>query len=775
MKFCESSSSLRWALRVACCLLRITGQGLSPIRSGLVLLFLVVATVPVAAQEEEPPLKEARSIVDGVPADYSLMAQSAFLELYLHPTSAQIGIRDLRAGRVWLSNPALPHPEKVPESLRAPFDSVFFAFFTKELSTQMRREVSMAHVPEPEIEPTAQGATVHYEMEALGFSMSVRYELGPDYLDVTVDEAGLEESADHLLVAIDILPYLGATPNGMETPGYFVLPDGPGALVYLDREQPSFRKRFSVASYGPDRYSFARPSQQRTPLPAFGVVQPPSAVGESEAAVLGVITTGAGDSSLEATIGTEPLSFNTANPRFIYRRLNEFPISEGEFKGQFETKGAGGDRAVRYFFLAGEEANWVGMAHRLRQHLIEDRGVPRLHSSLRWAEGNGQPVKAALRLRLVMGATKPGLVWRKFVKATSFAEAAEITALFHAAGMTDLDLVLVGWQKDGYEGSLPVRWPPDRRLGGERGLASLVEEVHALGVRLFLEDDYTLGLLRSRGFFPVTDVMIQPNLLPISDMVPSSLFDVVPPFLRRGLFFLNADFASDRYLERDLSRFAELDVDGLELRWAGELVLKDANPWHGSDRSEAPGAWRRMLQKVVDANGSVAVQGGNDYVLGIADTVTQFPLDRSNYVYFDETVPFYPIATHGLVRLYGRATNLDKDPEKDFLKRLEYGLLPVYELTYRQPIVLARTTYSELYSSHYLDWLERAAAEYEVAVGQLGHTVDQFIVGYRQLAPHVFETQYEDGTRVIVNYGEQTYVGADVRVKGLGYAVLRRK
>ena len=774
MSSCESSSSLFPARRFACCLLRITGRAPSPIRSGLAILLLLVVTSPVAAQEEEPPLKDARSIVDHVPADYSLMAQSEFLELYLHPQSAHIAIRDLRADHVWLSNPALPHPENVPDSLRTPFESIFFAFFTKELSTQMRREVSLAHVPRPRIEPSSLGATVHYDMEALGFSVTLRYELGPDHLDVTVDEAGLEESPDHLLVAIDILPYLGATPNGMDNPGYFLLPDGPGALVYLDRQQPSYRKRFSAASYGPDRYSFARPSQQRTPLPAFGIVQPPSAAGTSQAAVLGLITTGAGDSSLEATIGTEPLSFNTANPRFIYRRLYESPISEGEFKGQFESEGAGGDRSVRYFFLVGEQADWQGMAHRLRRYLIEDRGVPRLHSSPSATQADRQPAAAALRLRLVMGATKPGLLWRNFVTATSFAEAAEITALYHAAGMTNLDVVLVGWQKNGYEGSLPVRWPPDRRLGGERGLASLVEELHALGVRLFLEDDYTLGLLRSRGFFPVTDVMIQPNLLPISDMVPSSLFDVVPPFLRRGLFFLNADFASDRYLAPDLSRMAELDVDGLELRWAGELVLKDANPWRGLDRNQVPAAWRTLLQTVVDATGSVAVQGGNDYVLGIADTVTHFPLDRSNYVYFDETVPFYPIATHGLVRLYGKATNLDRDPERDFLRRLGYGLLPVYELTYRQPIVLARTTYSELYSAHYLDWVERAAAEYEVAIGQLGHTVDQFIVDYSQLAPQVFETRYEDGTRVIVNFGDMTYVDAGLRVPGLGYAVLRR-
>ncbi len=179
MSSCESSSSLFSALRIACCLLRIAGQALSPIRSGLAILLLLVVTSPVAAQDEEPPLKDARSIVDRVPAGYSLMAQSEFLELYLHPQSAHIAIRDLRADHVWLSNPALPHPENVPDSLRTPFESIFFAFFTKELSTQMRREVSLAHVPRPQIEPSSLGATVRYDMEALGFSITLRYELGP--------------------------------------------------------------------------------------------------------------------------------------------------------------------------------------------------------------------------------------------------------------------------------------------------------------------------------------------------------------------------------------------------------------------------------------------------------------------------------------------------------------------------------------------------------------------------------------------------------------------
>ena len=229
-------------------------------------------------------MKGAQSIVDGVPTDYSLMAQSAFLELYLHPTSAQIGIRDLRAGHVWLSNPTLPHPEMVPESLRAPFDSVFFAFFTKEMSTQMRREVSMAHVPEPEIEPTVQGATVYYEMEALGFSMTLRYELGPDYLDVTVDEAGLAESADHLLVAIDILPYLGQRPMAWRSRAISCFPMDLARWYTWAASSPASANGSAqqtmarIATHLPGRRSSARPYLPlalSSPLPQWANRRPP--------------------------------------------------------------------------------------------------------------------------------------------------------------------------------------------------------------------------------------------------------------------------------------------------------------------------------------------------------------------------------------------------------------------------------------------------------------------------------------------------------------------
>ena len=721
---------------------------------GLMLTALLGGLGSASAQDEDSP-SQAASVVSDVPEGYALVAESSFLQLYMDGM-ARIAVRDRRSSNVWLSTPQGSQAEDIEKRLRDNFGSTFFAYFTRGQGTQARRENSVSKVSAVRIEPRAGGAVVWYEIDDLGVSLALRYELGSDFLDVAVDEATLVESAESPFVAIELLPYLGATPYLADTSAYFVLPDGPGALTYVGGEQPGTRKKFSATAYGPHLYSFAQPSDQRTPLAACGIAQP-------DGAVLLVATAGAADSSIEATISHSPTSFSRANVRFVYRRLTEFPQRKGVFNPYYQSERVKGDRELRYLFLAGEEANWVGMAQRLRKHLREYRGVPRLSES---------SSEATLRLRLIMGAEKPGLFGRTFATATRFGEVPEIVTAFRGAGMVKLDVVLRGWENDGFEGNLPKRWPPDRHLGGVKGLTKAISDVHDLGARLFLEGDYTLAFLRNGGFLPLTDVAIQPNLLPTTDMVSYGSRQEVPRQLTRNRFFLNLVLAAQRYLEPEVPRLAKLGVDGLELRWTGELLIPDANPRHPLERSQAAGAWRDMLEIILDGMNSAAVQGGNDYVLGAADTVSDFPLYPTNDVFADEIVPFYSIATHGLVRLYGKPTNLDEDPRRDFLARLEHGMLPVYELTYRDPIVLSRSTYTELYSSQYLEWVDRAEPEYRAAVEQLGHTVALFITGHRRLDLDVYETTYEDGTRVIVNYGREVYVDGGLRVDSMDYLVV---
>ena len=725
---------------------------------GMLLMVILLAwpSGPAVAQGDTP-LLSARSLVERVPDGYELFAESEHLQLHLNPITAEIAVRDRRSSKVWLSTPWGSQSEDVRSNLRTTFRSVFFAYLTRGGGTQALRLSSADDRWDFRIEALDGGASVVYELAEGGVSVTLRYTLGPDYLDVAIADASLVESGERSFLEIELLPYLGAMPYQTDVPSYLVLPDGPGSLTYLSGSQPAARKKFSAPAYGPSTYSFARPSDQRTPLPVYGLVQP-------DGAVLGVAIEGAGDSSIEASVSHNEASLSQASIRFVYRRLSQFPEGKGAFSPYYQEKRIGGDRSLRFFFLAEDGASWVGLACRLREHLMEDRGVPRL------SEEAAEP---ALRLRMVMGAARPGLFGSRFVAATSFAEAAEIVKAYRDAGMTNLDIVLKGWGKDGYEGNLPKRWPPDRRLGGARGLTVFIASAHALGTRVFLEGDYRLAFLQNRGFLPLTDIVFLPNLLPITDLVSYGMGQEVPRSLTRNRFLLNLVYAIDKYVEPETRKLVEMGVDGLELRWAGEMLLPDSNRRRPLERSDAAEEWRRMLRIISETTGSVGTVGGNGFVLGVADTVVGLPFRPTNTVFADETIPFYQVATHGLVRLFGEPLNLDADPRRDALRRLEYGMLPVCEVTYRDPMVLERTTYDQLYRSNYLDLMDEVEHEYRAAVGELGHTVNLFIVGHRILAPGVHETTYEDGTRVIVNYTDETYERAGLQVAHLGYEVVR--
>ena len=87
---------------------------------GGMLLIVIAVTSPALAQEEEP-LRGAQSVVSEVPAGYSLVAESSYLQLYMELETARVAVRDRRSARVWLSTPSASQSEAIPASLRGEF------------------------------------------------------------------------------------------------------------------------------------------------------------------------------------------------------------------------------------------------------------------------------------------------------------------------------------------------------------------------------------------------------------------------------------------------------------------------------------------------------------------------------------------------------------------------------------------------------------------------------------------------------------------------------
>jgi hypothetical protein len=291
-------------------------------------------------------------------------------------------------------------------------------------------------------------------------------------------------------------------------------------------------------------------------------------------------------------------------------------------------------------------------------------------------------------------------------------------------------------------------------------MVDLARYASSNGVNVYLEDNYLDDFRRSADFSN-KDIIRDDKRTPIRN--------------GNDHFLLSPEAAYRRFASRDIPRLKAYGVKGIEFRHFGKVLMSDNNELHPLERREFAGYWLDVMRLSRDTLGGAAVHEGNVYTLPYVGRMFNVPTRSSRFFFEDEDVPFYQMVVHGLVAYTGGPSNLRSDRRYQFLKDVEYGAIPVYELTYRRPDRLKDTSYGHLYSSYYLDWIEVIAKEYKELFDRTGHLMTQFMVDHRKLSKNVYQTTYEDGTRVVVNYGGDDYREGGLVVKGLDYAVVRPK
>jgi hypothetical protein len=215
-----------------------------------------------------------------------------------------------------------------------------------------------------------------------------------------------------------------------------------------------------------------------------------------------------------------------------------------------------------------------------------------------------------------------------------------------------------------------------------------------------------------------------------------------------------------------------LGADGLELQAFAEMALPDKNTRYPLSRESFAASWMQISQIARQKMGAVAMEGSNIYTVPYADRLDFVPIDSTHFDLFDETVPFLHIAVHGLVQYAYEPYNLVSDGRRIFLREIEYGAMPIFLLTQANSAQLLRTNTNSIYSSQYSFWRDELIRQYKV-VEQLGPLSDQFITAHEKLAENVYQTTYEDGSRVIVNYGPGTYQAGTLSVPAQDFIVVR--
>jgi hypothetical protein len=696
----------------------------------------VLGNVP-AALAAWPPFNKPDSVPDG----FQFAAEQNGLSLYISLETGSIIVVD-RSGAVWGSIPVGVDDNK-------DLTGVWKRRSKIPLLVQYTgADRSSVKVVRPEdakvtISPVQNGARLDYVFEQQGFSFTAYITLEDNSLQITIPADGVKETGDNGIVSIQVLPFFGAQLDG--APGYIVYPDGSGILMSFTSPHRIEVQETSRPVYGED--TLIAPTTSAQPFTRQPILMPVFGLTAGADAFVGVITQGDFDSTISMSRSGKGLPYNRVWADFVFRRQGMFSINGELPVALYEPNRINSDHQIRYYFLSGDQANYAGMASRYREFLMAERGAKRISKNA-----------PLLDLHFFMGIEQKNLFMHDFIMMTTFEDVRKILDNLASAGVTNLDVTLEGWNQGGADAHYPQRLPVDSRLGGETSLQTLSQAVKARGQKIFLLDDYLDILPNSSGAFPITDAVRGVDGLPVGDSTSG--------------YYLNPQVALREFAARDIPKMKTFGVDGLYLQDFAALTVPDVNPRYPLGRENFAASWMQIAALSRAEFGSVIMSGGNTYALSYADRLENVPLDSTGYDLSDETIPFYQIAVHGLVQYSGESLNLAADPQMQFLRQVEYGAVPVFRLTQNDTALLARTTANDLWSAQFSIWRDDVIKKYQ-SMHQLADLQSQFISAHEKLSDDVYQTTFESGAKIIVNYSDSSFIAGGVTVPARDFVVVK--
>lgn len=571
------------------------------------------------------------------------------------------------------------------------------------------------------------------------------------------------------LLKISVLEYFGAADT--EKNGYMFVPDGAGALIYLNNER-LFATAYNKPVYGRDNaldvLKEKRTYSETIRLPVFGLKQ-------DDQAIFAIIEEGASLAAIRADISGRIDNYNRIYAEFTPLPSGEVSYDLGDEIGDgrlpvYQAKMYQGDFVIRYAFLSGDDANYVGMANCYRRYLINRYQLSRVNSR--------ENVPFYLELIGAIDKREPvlGIARDVIHPLTSFQQAQVIVQDLMDYGIDNIRLKYSGWLNGGVNHHYPNDVSVEKALGGIEDFQELIDFMNSQGYELYPSVGF-LNVYRNtlfNNFNPRRDgarllngltAKVYKHQLDTFEMNSQQYYYVLSP---RSLNKLTRSFLTD-YQKFNLANISLFDMASQ----VNSDLIDDIE--RVVDREESLGITEDIFKEMKNKNMKIIVDCGNAYAIPYVDSIINLPNRSSMLSITDEEIPFYQMVVHGLIDFAGPPINLMSNRQAALLKILETGGYPYFIGSYKQSFEVKNTEFEHLYALHYGDWIKLAADIYQTANNILKNVQDQRIIDHKILANNVYQTTYENGKSIIVNYNKQSVNVYDQKIDAESFIVMEGK
>jgi hypothetical protein len=597
--------------------------------------------------------------------------------------------------------------------------------------------------------------------EKPAFNVTLRYELDGNSLVVSAPFDKIAYRAAYPVTQLTLLPFFGA--GGLEDSGYLFVPDGSGALLYFNNGRQN-QTPYNSNVYGWDE---AMPrdaviNDNRAPFPVFGVQK-------NGAALLCVIEEGASYAAVRADVSGRNCSYNRVYAQFALVHGAKMDVSGRSDRAVYlyENRLPAGERIVERFIFCAKDG-YAGMAGEYRAYLQKK------YPALRERTAGGVPVAVEIVGAVTKTRHRLGIPFNMPLRLTSYREAEAMIGDFAALGWKDARVKLTGWFNGGFDHSVPSDIRLIGELGSKRDFRNLADAAARYGCALYAEADFLY--MRDNRLFDGFDLYRDAARYVSRERIALYPYSFVW-FGEREDWGSLSHLARPAYMTGLVDAFAAraggLGVGNIAFRTIGAKLAGDYNEKRPVSREASMNAQSAKLAELRRAGRGVLVESGYAYAAPYASFITDMALGDQGFGITDVSVPFYPIALHGLVPYTGRAVNLAEDYTKHLLETVAGGAGLYFSFMAEESAVLQETKFRQFYANEYGKWADDAAALYRRFAAGFDGLFSQYIENHEILAPGVTVTEYEDGTKVVVNSGSVPWEYNGVRVAAEDYAVIR--
>ncbi len=577
-------------------------------------------------------------------------------------------------------------------------------------------------------------------------SLTLRVYLDDDYLVVEVPNDSIQEGEIYKLRSIKTYPFLGAV-YGNSVPGYILVPDGSGALIRYEEIDVN-KDIYEFRYYGQDNaIQNTLDSEPILAFPVSGIV-----LGINQHGFISIVEDGAEFASLTVSPAKRNLKYYYTYNEFVYRSLYQTPLSESDAESAsgrlvIEEDTNSCNVVLKYKFLAGMNANYVGMANNYQDYLLANDLV---------VDNVDDSSIVSIFLDIIGSETKNGFIFDEYLKMTTLSQLQVILEDLNNQSIKT-KVVYKGFSSDGFTSSGLVTGSISNKLGTKSELNSLIDFTDNNDIDLYFYFD-PMMVYQDASFNLYKDIARRIN---------QNLY--YETGYTKGQYYITPERVVEA-LGDSISELIENNLENFAIGSLGNSLYSDySDEENAIDRSEAIDIYQTKLETITQ---NTLMYQNNLYLLRYTDSYLMMPLTSSRYRIYSDTVPFSSYVLSGLLDIYSPYQNFSSSSRVELLKMVDYGVYPSYILTYETAYTLQNTELKQIYSSSYNTWKTKIISDYNFVYGALNSVVNAKVISRSYEDIGVYKVSYGNGIDVYVNYTNDQITYPGFVIEPLSYKVV---